>query len=78
MVSGTNSNMLLLKKYMLSIHFGSFSISQYNSHDVRPCLAGLRLLSKWLQLWLLWWSGFSSGAGAVFRERLAKRLLLVV
>jgi len=32
----------------------------------RACLAGLRLLQK--QLRLLWWNGFSGGAGAVLEN----------
>jgi hypothetical protein len=45
---------------------------------VWTCLGGLGLHLKRLWLWLLRWSGFYGGAGAVLRKRLAKRLLLTV
>ena len=34
----------------------------------RPRLAGLRLFQKQLRLWLLRWSGFSDGVGAVLEN----------
>ena len=36
--------------------------------SLRACLAGLRLFQKQLRLWLLRWSGFSSGVGAVLEN----------
>jgi len=34
----------------------------------KPRLAGLRLFQKQLRLWLLRWSGFSGGVGAVLEN----------
>jgi hypothetical protein len=38
------------------------------TRTLRVCLAGLRLLQKRLRLQLLWWSGFSDGAGVVLEN----------
>jgi hypothetical protein len=54
-----------------------FVVSAVLRAYLRACLAGFRLLRKRLRLWLLWWSGFLDGAGAVLKKRLAKQLHLL-
>jgi hypothetical protein len=49
-------------KFELEVDDGWWKRREKGEHDFfRACLAGLRLLQKWLRLWLLWWSGFSGG-----------------
>jgi hypothetical protein len=65
-------NPLAASVFLVVLLFSSHIISLTS----RACLAGLQLLRKQLQLWLLRWSGFSGVRRSCFEKCLAKQLLL--
>ena len=66
-----------IRKYLDSLLSLAFWVKNYSSatdytRTIRvlfwACLAGFRLFQKQLRLWLLRWSGFSGGVGAVLEN----------